>query len=333
MKIIKVPTGKILVMKSEDGYDIECLSLADYGKEKNVKASFMGLDKDIEGVPSGECMPLSKKWVATISSQAGCSMKCTFCDVPKVGPGRNLSVRDMNNQIGAILSMEDCYETERLNVHYARMGEPTWNYHNVIEHAFYLTDFVEKFIYAETIHPVLSTMIPKDNFHVKHAITKWADLKNNEYHGNAGLQLSINSTSNEQRDRMFQKCSHSLEMISKIGEHLDNPKGRKYCLNFALADGYELDASKLVNWFDPEKFMVKITPIHKTHSTVENGIATTDGYEYFTPYKEAEQELTEAGFDVLVFVPSLDEDLGLITCGNAILSGSEPEVEHNTVLV
>lgn len=41
----------------------------------------------------------------------------------------------------------------------------------------------------------------------------------------------------------------------------------------------------------------------------------------------------EAGFDVIVFVPSYDEDNGLITCGNAILSGSMPkcsfiEIKH-----
>ena len=38
--------------------------------------------------------------------------------------------------------------------------------------------------------------------------------------------------------------------------------------------------------------------------------------------------LKNAGFDVIVFVPSYDEDLGLITCGNAILSGSIPKVDY-----
>jgi 23S rRNA (adenine2503-C2)-methyltransferase len=42
--------------------------------------------------------------------------------------------------------------------------------------------------------------------------------------------------------------------------------------------------------------------------------------------------LKNAGFDVIVFVPSYDEDLGLITCGNAILSGSIPKVKFTQVL-
>ena len=41
--------------------------------------------------------------------------------------------------------------------------------------------------------------------------------------------------------------------------------------------------------------------------------------------------LKNAGFDVIVFVPSYDEDLGLITCGNAILSGSVPKVSFTDI--
>ena len=89
MKIIKVPTGKIFVIDGEHG-KLECLSLADYGKEKNVKADFLGLTRELNGVPNGKPLPLSKKWVITISSQYGCSMNCRFCCVPQVGPGRNV---------------------------------------------------------------------------------------------------------------------------------------------------------------------------------------------------------------------------------------------------
>ena len=66
--------------------------------------------------------------------------------------------------------------------------------------------------------------------------------------------------------------------------------------------------------------MVKITPLHLTNSCKENSIETTGGYNYFTPYKSAETALKKVGFDVLVFIPSLDEDESRITCGNAILS-------------
>jgi len=77
--------------------------------------------------------------------------------------------------------------------------------------------------------------------------------------------------------------------------------------------------------------MCKITPLHNTKSCEDNRIVTTKGYESFTPYKKTEAELKDAGFDVIVFIPSLDEDLGLITCGNAILSGSVPKVSFTEI--
>ena len=36
----------------------------------------------------------------------------------------------------------------------------------------------------------------------------------------------------------------------------------------------------------------------------------------------------DAGFDVLVFLASKAEDEGMITCGNAVLSGRMPESEY-----
>ena len=38
--------------------------------------------------------------------------------------------------------------------------------------------------------------------------------------------------------------------------------------------------------------------------------------------------MKKVGFDVLVFIASEYEDLGRITCGNAILSGTLPECPY-----
>jgi len=188
------------------------------------------------------------------------------------------------------------------------------------------------FVAKNKTHPVISTMMPKMNTRVNEFIEDWIRLKNYNYKGNAGLQLSINSTNEIQRQYMFSGNALSLAEISKMAEKWESPIGRKYALNFALADDYEVDAIKLLSYFDPKKFMVKITPLHKTHSCEENKIITTGGYEYYTPYKQAEENLKSVGFDVLVFVPSYDEDKGRITCGNAILSGSVPECDYSELI-
>lgn len=330
-KNIQVPTGNICVMQGEKGL-IEFISIGDYGKDSNIKADFLGITRELNGVPNGEIMPLTEKWVITISTQYGCSMGCKFCDVPKVGKGLNATLNDLTNQLIEGLKLHpEIGATKRLNLHYARMGEPTFNF-EVIEHAKQLHKIVRPYIGNSMIHPVISTMLPKANKRLMEFLNEWCDIKNYTYRGDAGLQFSINSTDDDQRNEMFSGNSLPLNDIAEIGRLLPDPEGRKYALNFALADNYIVDAEKLAMLFNPNNFMVKITPLHKTQSCDDNGIITTDGYEAFTPYQKSETDLKNAGFDVIVFVPSYDEDLGLITCGNAILSGSIPKVKFTQVL-
>ncbi len=331
VKNIKVPTGNILIVNGQKG-KLECLSIGDYGQDANVKAQFLGLNKDIEGVPNGKCMPLEDKWVVTISTQYGCSSWCTFCDVPKVGKGVNATYDDLKGQIETALSLHpEVKSTKRLNIHYARMGEPSWN-PDVLKVSYDLHKIVKPFIGNSLIHPVFTTMCPKSNKNLYSVLQEWTnDIKNDTFRGDAGLQLSINSTSDEQREEMFRGSALSLQEISDIVRDLPMPVGRKYALNFALADNYEVDATKLRELFSPDKCMVKITPLHMTHSCEENGIKTTGGYDSYVPYRQVEENLIKAGFDVLVFIPSSDEDKGRITCGNAILSGSVPECDYEVV--
>lgn len=320
IKNIEVPTGNILIVKGDKGL-IECLSIGDYGQENNIKADFLGLSEEINGVRSTEIMPLECKWVITISTQYGCSMNCKFCDVPKVGAGRNATLEDLRMQVQSAMSLHPGVErTDRLNLHYARMGEPSWN-NNVLEHAaLYLKEDVSVKLGDSLIHPVVSTMLPKSNKNLVPFLQEWCRIKNEAYKGDAGLQFSINSTDDAQRDWLFSGNSLSLVEIGEIGNDLPMPLGRKYALNFAVANNTIIDGEVLRKYFDPEKFMCKITPIHETQTSGENSITTSDGYDCYYPYKQAEDSLKKAGFDVLVFIPSKDEDESRITCGNAILA-------------
>ena len=316
MKIINTHTGKIFV---DDSKRLEFLTVGDYGKENNIKADFLGLTKEINGVKNTE-VDLSKKWVATISTQHGCFMKCKFCDCPKFGFYGNVSEENLEYQVREILKNEDTKSTERFNVHYVRMGEPTFN-NNVLNFTRNkLKDIVSEYISAKTIHPVISTMLPKNNKNLVKFILEWCDIKNNVFNGEAGLQFSINSTDSNQRNYQFQDMSLSLEEISESAKILPNPKGRKYTLNFAVTKDTILDAHKLSELFDKNKFIVKITPIHETHSALQNGFDVTTSYDDYNVYRDFEKPLLEKCWDVIVFVPSKEEDSDRITCGNALIS-------------
>lgn len=314
MKTILTHTGKIYV---DTEHKLEFLTVGDYGKENNIKANFLGLTKEINGVANTE-VNLSKKWVATISTQKGCPMNCKFCDVPKFGFYGNASIEDMERQIRTIIENESVRYTERFNVHFARMGEPTWN-QDVLAFGIALKGVIRRCgLRADTVHPVVSTMLPRANTKLENFLHVWCSIKNDLYEGEAGLQLSINSTSDKQRLELFDSRSLSLSAISKIADKLPMPKGRKYTLNFPVTAQTILDAKELTSLFDKDKFIVKITPIHETVSAIENGFEVT-GYCY-NVYRMFEQPLLEEGWDVIVFVPSKEEDSDRITCGNALIA-------------
>ena len=320
LRNIKVPTGNILVLQTRESIGkLEMLSLGDYGKNVNLKADFMGLDRKIGKVEHTALLPLEEKWVITISTQYGCAMGCQFCDVPKVGKGDNISFKDLVGQVLAGISLHPEVEfTKRLNIHFARMGEPTWNPY-VLDAVKWLKTHID----AEyKIHPVVSTMMPKNNQWLKTFIHTWMRMKNRLLQGEAGLQLSINSTNEAERNKMFRHNAHTLEDIARIMEGII-PKGRKITLNFAVTD-YEIDPDVLLCYFDPDYYVIKLTPMHRTLAAEKRGIKTLGDYTTYQPYEAHETVLKRAEYDVLVFVASEYEDLGRITCGNAILAGTMP---------
>lgn len=332
-----IPTGYLIVDEYSKG-KLETLSIGDYGKRHNVKADFLGYKKELNGVPNTDCMPLSEKWVVTLSTQYGCALDCTFCDVPNIDFKGNATQEDLLKQLkNAISCFPQVKYTERLNIHFARMGDPIFN-EDVFRFSEYLyeyKDLNEKYLglKIEVLHPVLTTSLPKKFKYLEQNILRWCDIKNETYNGQAGLQFSINSTDEDQRTKMFNGSQLSLESLAKIADKMPYPTSRKYCLNFAYSTDFIINANKIAHLFDPNKFMCKITPIHNNNACQDNGIKTIGGYDSYHPYKKPEEDLKNKGFDVLVFVPSIDEEDGLVTCGNAILGNSKLKYNSETIKI
>lgn len=310
-EITKTRTGNII---SDTDLCLEYLFVGDYGKENNIKASFLGYEKRIEKVEHKE-VKLEDKLVVTVSSQKGCPMNCNFCDCPKLGFHGNASAWEMISEITTGVSLSGLKHGKRLNVHFARMGEPTFN-KDVIVAANIVGKIASK--YFDEYHPVVSTMCPKSNKNLEEFLFEWCELMNaGEWNGGAGLQFSINTLDENQRNEMFRNKSLSLKEIGKLIDKLPQPNGRKYTLNFAVTSSSNLDVELMNTYFDKEKCIVKITPIHET---VE---ATNEGYEIindFDVYEKYEKPLVADGWDVIVFIPSKEEDEDRITCGNSLIA-------------
>lgn len=315
-KITETRTGKIV---TDTDLTLEYLYVGDYGKENNIKASFLGYNKRIEKVEHRP-VDISDKLVVTVSSQKGCPMQCKFCDCPKLGFHGNASLAELISEITTAVSLSGIKNGERLNVHYARMGEPTFN-KNVITSAKYIAQIFgdenseTKF---KEYHPVVSTMMPKANKNLEKFINDWVQT-GFVYGGEDGfgLQFSINTLNEEDRNDMFNNKSLSLAEIGAIIDRLPMPKKRKYTLNFAVTSKCNLDPELMDKYFDKKKCIVKITPIHETVEAMDNGFEIIKDFDV---YEKFEQPLVDDGWDVIVFIPSKEEDEDRITCGNSLIA-------------
>ena len=324
--ITKTHTGMIV---SDSDMCLEYLYVGDYGKENNIKASFLGYNKRIDKVEHKD-VDLADKLVVTVSSQKGCPMQCDFCDCPKLGFHGNATLPEIMSEITTAIALSGVKHGKRLNIHYARMGEPTFNI-DVIRSAILCHDIFGKYTYIpnnvspcaefamfDEYHPVVSTMMPKSNKNLVKFLTDWV-CSGYMYGGEDGfgLQFSINTLNEEDRNRMFRNKSLSLAEISDIIKQLPAPKKRKFTLNFAVTSKSDLNPEIMDKYFDKDRCIVKITPIHETVEAVDNGYEiVTD----FDVYEQFEKPLVDAGWDVIVFVPSKEEDADRITCGNSLIA-------------
>ena len=315
-QITETHTGKII---TDTDLNLEYLYVGDYGKENNIKASFLGYDKRIDEVKHHD-VDITDKLVVTVSSQKGCPMNCNFCDCPKLGFKGNATLPELVTEIMSGVALSGIRHGKRLNVHYARMGEPTFN-PNVITSAEYIAKMLgdeNSDVTFDEYHPVVSTMMPKANKNLKEFLHKWVET-GFVYGGEDGfgLQFSINTLDEDDRNAMFRNRSMSLQEISDVIRELPMPKKRKYTLNFAVTSKSNLDVDLMNKYFDKEKCIVKITPIHETVEAVDEGYEIVKNFDV---YEKFEQPLVDDGWGVIVFVPSREEDADRITCGNSLIA-------------
>ena len=315
-QITETHTGKII---TDTDLNLEYLYVGDYGKENNIKASFLSYDKRINEVKHHD-VDITDKLVVTVSSQKGCPMNCNFCDCPKLGFKGNATLPELVTEIMSGVALSGIKHGKRLNVHYARMGEPTFN-PNVITSAEYIAKMLgdeNSDVTFDEYHPVVSTMMPKTNKNLREFLHKWVET-GFVYGGEDGfgLQFSINTLDEDDRNAMFRNRSMSLQEISDVIRELPMPKKRKYTLNFAVTSKSNLDVDLMNKYFDKEKCIVKITPIHETVEAVDEGYEIVKDFDV---YEKFEQPLVDDGWDVIVFVPSKEEDADRITCGNSLIA-------------
>lgn len=246
-----------------------------------------------------------EKWVIILSSQKGCPVRCRFCDASFYFKG-NLSLDELLEQLEVVITPhkhgDDCLRSKKIKLHFARMGEPALNpaVLRMLEELPFLYPGVN-FI------PTIATVAPAGS-------DKWfkelTSIKNRHYrNGCFQLQFSVNSTNEDYRNELMPVRKWSLEEISDFGLGCYRRGDRKVTLNFALAVDTPFYAREIMEYFDPEVFLVKITPVNPTASAARMQMVTALNFDGSYPqslYAEIKR-LEEVGFEVIISIGSLEE--------------------------
>ena len=257
--------------------------------------------------------PVEEKWVTILSTQFGCPVGCLFCDAGGMFLG--------NLMPGEMLALLDHLVDRRFpgrkvpvpkwKLHFARMGEPALN-PSVLE----VLEMLPGRYDAPGLIPTIPTIAPS-------ASGEWferlREIKDGLYPGGRfQLQFSANSTDEAARDRLMPHPKWTLPEIARFGERWHRRGDRKLTLNFALGPDLPFDPARVAGLFDPEKFLVKITPVNPTDRARENGLGTFLAHDRHGLPEEILAPLEEAGFQVILSIGEAQEiDLGT-NCGQAV---------------
>jgi len=259
-------------------------------------------------------IPREKKWVLLISTMFGCPIKCWMCDAGGFYKG-NLSKEQIFAQIDHLVYKrypDGVVPCAQFKIQFARMGEPSLN-PSVLE----VLDELPQRYQAPGLMPSFSTIAPAsaDGF-----LDSLLEIKNTHYGGGRfQFQFSLHTTDQELRDRITPVRKWSFAQMAEYGARFYQPGDRKLTLNFALAQGAPIEPDVLLEHFDPERFLIKITPLNPTYQAREHGLATYIDPENCQGEYEIVQALRQAGYEVIVSIGEVEENEIGSNCGQYVL--------------
>ena len=93
---------------------------------------------------------------------------------------------------------------------------------------------------------------------------------------------------------------------------------KKITLNFAICKGYPVDVNIVRKYFDPEKFIIKLTPINPTQTAVCNEIVSEiDAYNPSSA-EGIVNDFRLKGYDVILSIGEVEENKIGSNCGQFV---------------
>jgi 23S rRNA (adenine2503-C2)-methyltransferase len=258
-------------------------------------------------------VPRKDKWVLIVSSLFGCPVGCSFCDGGISYRGK-LSKEEIFSQIDFPIRKrfpDGNIPVKKFKVQFARVGEPSFN-PAVID---VLSELPLRYK-APGLLPCFSTIAPEGT---ERFFEKLLNLRKNIYaEKNFQLQFSIHTTDKEFRDKLIPVKKWSFQKISDYGNLFYQEGYRKITLNFALAHNTPFNAKTLLDYFNPDKFIIKITPINPTYTALKNKISSFVKTDNDSRIEALIYEIRNVGYQVIKSIGILEENEIGSNCGQYI---------------
>ncbi len=282
--------------------------------ESDLATVYIGELKDGELIEFVESVqppiPQSEKWVLIVSTLKGCPVNCPICDAGTFYAGK-LSFGEIIGQIDYMVRKrysEGKVPVSKFKIQFARMGDPAFNpaVLDVLQELPFVYD-------APGLLPSISTIAPRgcDDF--------WenlTDIKNRLYTGGRfQMQFSIHTSSENARKELVPCSTLSFAEMSEWGEEFFSSGDRKISLNFAAVRGYPVNPAVIADLFSPDYFMVKLTPVNPTHSSLNLGLEGIIDPDYPESAEELVADFRDWGFDTILSIGETRENLIGSNCG------------------
>jgi len=292
---------------------IATVYMADYGEDKIVEF--------VEALQPP--YDRNERWILMISTLFGCPVKCLICDAGGQYQGKP-DVEQIIDQIDYMVEKwypDRKIPAEKFKIQFARMGEPALN-PAVLD----VLQLLPSRYLAPGLIPSISTIAPHGS---EEFFERMLEIKDRLYpNGKFQFQYSIHTTDQIQRDKLIPVRKWSFSQMAKFGDRFIRAGDRKITLNFALAENMTISESVLVQYFDPQKYLIKITPVNPTCQAVKNGLVSY--LDPTNPYERTElaDRLNENGYDVIVSIGEIAENQIGSNCGQYVLK----YLQSNTII-
>ena len=253
------------------------------------------------------------KWVLMISTLFGCPINCKMCDAGGHYRGK-LTEEEMFSQIEYLIGQRypsGQVPSKQFKIQFARMGEPALN-PAVLD----LLRSLPGRLQAPGLLPSFSTIAPHgtDDF-----FEEMIDIKDEYYPGGRfQFQFSIHTTDTARRDELIPVRKWDFQKMAAFGERYYQPGDRKITLNFALAEDSPVDPGVLLEYFDPELFLVKITPLNPTYQALASGLKSYVKHKDEISDYPVLQAVEQAGYQLILSIGEQEENRIGSNCGQYV---------------